>query len=46
MLKYLETVLIEMMDKTDESEDIDDLMPWVDKMKKACSINQESEPEK
>ena len=46
VMKYLETVLIEMMGKTDESEDIDDLMPWTDKIKKACSIDQENESEK
>ena len=33
VMKYLETVLIEMMGYIDESEYIDELMPWTDKNK-------------
>ena len=46
VLKYLETVLIEMMDYNNEPENIDALMPWTDKMKTACSTDQKNDDEK
>ncbi|SFL48739.1 IS66 C-terminal element [Lachnospiraceae bacterium KH1T2] len=39
VMKYLETVLIEMMGYNDESEYIDELMPWTDKIKRTCSTD-------
>ncbi len=46
VMKYLEKVLIEMMGYNDESENIDELMPWTDKMRRSCSTDQKNETEK
>jgi transposase len=40
VFKYLKTVLLYMPGYLDESEDIEDMMPWSDMMKAACSIEE------
>ena len=39
VFKYLQAVLLYMPDYVHESEGIEELMPWSDKMKKLCAIN-------
>ena len=39
VFKYLQAVLLYMPDYVHEPEDIEELMPWSDKMKKLCVID-------
>ena len=39
VFKYLQAVLLYMPDYVDEPEGIEELMPWSDKMKQVCAIN-------
>ena len=39
VFKYLQAVLLYMPDYVHEPEDIEELMPWSDKMKKLCAID-------
>lgn len=42
VFKYLQAVLLYMPDYVNEPEDIEELMPWSEKMKKLCAINEKS----
>ena len=42
VFKYLQAVLLYMPDYVNEPEGIEELMPWSEKMKKLCAINEKS----